>query len=68
MTDDEKRIERLQAQSAQAARLARLARESAMRTYNAMQAEDLLGLANTLRARQQGRALIARSKNGDRRE
>jgi len=68
MTDDEKRIERLETQSAEAARLAMLARESAMRTYNAMQAEDLLALANALRARQQGRALAAGTKNGDQRQ
>lgn len=68
MTDDEKRIERLETQATEAARLARLARESAMRTYNAMQAEDLLALANSLRARQQGRAPAAGMKNEDQRQ
>jgi ABC-type uncharacterized transport system ATPase component len=64
MADDEKRIEQLETRSAEAALLARLARESATRTYNALQAEDLMALANTLRARQQGLALAARRKNG----
>jgi hypothetical protein len=68
MTNDEKRIEQLETRSAEAALLARLARESATRTHNALQAEDLMALAKTLRARQQGRAIAARMKNGDQRE
>jgi hypothetical protein len=37
-------------QAAEAALLAKLAGEPATRTYNALQAEDLTALANTLRA------------------
>jgi len=65
MNDVEKRIEQLETQAAEAALLARLAGEPATRIYNALQAEDLMALANTLRARQQGRVIAARMKNGD---
>lgn len=50
MTDIEKRVEQLEIQAAEAALLAKLASEPATRTYNALQAEDLTALANTLRA------------------
>ena len=68
MTDVEKRIEQLETQSAEAALLAGLEGAPATRTYNALRAEDLMALANTLRARQQGRVVAARMENGDERE
>jgi hypothetical protein len=49
MHDIEKRIEQLETQAAEAALLAKLAGEPATRIYNALQAEDLMALANTLR-------------------
>lgn len=51
MNDVEKRIEQLETQAAEATLLARLAGEPATRIYNALQAEDLMVLANTLRPR-----------------
>jgi hypothetical protein len=56
MTDVEKRIELLETQAAEAALLAKLAGEPATRTYNAMQAEDLMALAKTLRTQETLRA------------
>jgi len=50
MTDVEKRIERLERLAAEAVLLAGLAGEPSTRTYNTKFAEDLLGLAQTLRA------------------
>lgn len=50
MTDVEKRIERLERLAAEAVVLAGLAGEPSTRTYNTKFAEDLLGLAQTLRA------------------
>jgi hypothetical protein len=49
MTDVEKRIEQLETSAAEATLLAKLACEPATRTHNAMQAEDLIALAKTLR-------------------
>jgi len=49
MTEFEKRIDDLESKAAEMALLAKLAGEPATRTYNAMQAEDLIALAKTLR-------------------
>jgi hypothetical protein len=68
MTDFEKRIEQLETQAAEAALLARLAGEPAMRAYNALQAEDLMALANTLRTLPKARPVVARAQNGDQRQ
>jgi hypothetical protein len=65
MNDVEQRIEQLEAQAAEAALLAKLAGQHATRLYNALQAEDLVALANTLRARKKGRALVVGFKNED---
>lgn len=49
MTDVEDRIEQLERRAEEATLLAKLAGEPATRTYNAMQADDLMALANSLR-------------------
>ena len=54
MHDVEKRIEQLETQAAEATLLAKLAGEPATRIYNALQAEDLMALASTLRAPKRG--------------
>jgi len=56
MTDVEKRIARLETRAAEATLLAKLACEPATRTYNAMQAEDLMALAKTLQRPEVGSA------------
>jgi hypothetical protein len=49
MTELQKRINDLESKAAEMTMLGKLASEPATRTYNAMQAEDLLALAKTLR-------------------
>jgi len=49
MTELQKRIDDLESKAAAMTLRAQLATEPAKRTYNAMQAEDLLALAKTLR-------------------